>query len=107
MRLSVGPLPIAVNGTKVLLATQRRQRWCSVEAWREFVEFLAIGYGKGYQYAHDLDSKVADMQCLPDNLRDRKYFHPTLEGFERELRKRMDEIARSREESGKHESAKD
>jgi putative ATPase len=61
----------------------------------------AIGYGKGYQYAHDLDSKVAEMQCLPDNLRDRKYFHPTLEGFEQELRKRMDEIVRAREESAK------
>jgi len=68
----------------------------------------AIGYGKGYQYAHDLDSKVADMQCLPDNLRDRKYFHPTLEGFERQLRKRMDEIVRVREESAKdEESTKD
>ena len=59
----------------------------------------AFGYGKGYQYAHDLESKVADMQCLPDNLRDRRYFHPTGEGFERELRKRMEEIARGKEES--------
>jgi putative ATPase len=57
----------------------------------------AFGYGKAYQYAHDLESKVADMQCLPDNLRDRRYFHPTSEGFERELSKRMDEIARARE----------
>src|SRR5437868_644351 len=54
----------------------------------------AFGYGKGYQYAHDLESKVADMQCLPDNLRDRRYFHPTNEGFERELAKRMEEIER-------------
>lgn len=59
----------------------------------------AFGYGKGYQYAHDIESKVADMQCLPDNLRDRTYFHPTLEGFERELRKRMDEIVRARDEA--------
>lgn len=59
----------------------------------------AIGYGKGYQYAHDVESKVADMQCLPDNLRERSYFHPTLEGFERELRKRMDEIVRAREDA--------
>jgi putative ATPase len=56
----------------------------------------AFGYGKGYQYAHDLESKVADMQCLPDNLRDRRYFHPTGEGFERELGKRMEEIAGGR-----------
>jgi len=57
----------------------------------------AFGYGKGYQYAHDLESKVADMQCLPDNLRDRSYFHPTDEGFEHELRKRMEEIVRARQ----------
>src|ERR1700716_2144812 len=29
-----------------------------------------MGYGAGYQYAHDLEGKVADMQCLPDTLRD-------------------------------------
>jgi putative ATPase len=56
----------------------------------------AFGYGQGYQYAHDLESKVADMQCLPDNLRDRRYFHPTNEGFERELQKRMKEIVRAK-----------
>ena len=59
----------------------------------------AFGYGKGYQYAHDLESKVADMQCLPDNLRDRQYFHPTSEGFERELRKRMEEIVNARKQA--------
>ena len=57
----------------------------------------AFGYGQGYQYAHNLESKVADMQCLPDNLRDRRYFHPTNEGFERELSKRMEEITRARD----------
>jgi putative ATPase len=59
----------------------------------------AFGYGKGYQYAHDLQSKVADMHCLPDNLRARRYFHPTGEGFERELRQRMEAIVRGKEEA--------
>src|SRR3954462_7476645 len=59
----------------------------------------AFGYGKGYQYAPDLESKVADMQCLPNNLRDRRYFQPTGEGFENELRRRMEEIARAREQA--------
>jgi putative ATPase len=52
----------------------------------------SMGYGKGYQYAHDLDEKVADMQCLPDNLKDRSYYQPTAEGFEKELKKRWEEI---------------
>jgi putative ATPase len=55
-----------------------------------------MGYGKGYQYAHDLEAKVADMQCLPDNLRDRVYYRPTNEGIERRIRERMDETKRQR-----------
>jgi len=53
-----------------------------------------LGYGKGYQYAHDLENKVADMQCLPDNLRDRVYYRPTDQGVEKRIRDRMEEIKR-------------
>ena len=55
-----------------------------------------LDYGKGYQYAHDLDDKVADMQCLPDNLKDRRYYHPTNEGVEKRIRERMEEIRKKR-----------
>src|SRR5258708_11556204 len=55
-----------------------------------------LGYGQGYQYAHDLESKVADMQCLPDNLRDRVYYRPTNEGIEKRIRERMEEVKRQR-----------
>src|SRR5450631_2096372 len=58
-----------------------------------------LGYGQGYQYAHDLENKIADMQCLPDNLRDREYYHPTNEGVEKRIRERLEEIKRKR--SGK------
>ncbi len=51
-----------------------------------------LGYGKGYQYAHDTQDKVADMQCLPDSLRDRVYYHPTNEGVEKRIRERLEEI---------------
>ncbi len=53
-----------------------------------------LGYGKGYQYAHDADDKVAEMQCLPDSLRDRVYYHPTNEGVEKRIRERFEEIKR-------------
>jgi len=56
-----------------------------------------VGYGKGYQYAHDLESKVADMECMPDNLRGREYYHPTQEGREKLLAQRMEEIRRTKE----------
>jgi putative ATPase len=55
-----------------------------------------LDYGKGYQYAHDVESKVANMQCLPNNLRDRVYYRPTNEGIEKRIRDRMDEIKRLR-----------
>src|ERR1700682_338182 len=51
-----------------------------------------IGYGKGYQYAHNYEDKVTDMQCLPDNLAGRTYYQPTDPGFEQRLRQRLDEI---------------
>src|SRR5271156_5836233 len=53
-----------------------------------------LGYGRDYQYAHDTEQKVADMQCLPDSLRDRVYYHPTNEGVEKRIRERLEEIKR-------------
>jgi putative ATPase len=47
------------------------------------------GYGKGYQYAHDAPEKLTEMQCLPDNLKDRRYYHPTDQGFEKRLKEKM------------------
>ncbi len=52
----------------------------------------AFGYGEGYQYAHNLEAKVADMQCLPDNLKDRVYYHPTEEGIEKRIKARLEDI---------------
>src|SRR3979411_1609551 len=55
-----------------------------------------LGYGHGYQYAHDVEGKVANMQCLPDNLRDRVYYRPTNEGIEKRIHERLEEIRRQR-----------
>jgi putative ATPase len=55
-----------------------------------------LDYGKGYRYAHDEEDKVADMDCLPDALRGRCYFTPTLEGREKLLAQRLEEIRRIR-----------
>jgi putative ATPase len=66
-----------------------------------------VGYGEGYQYAHDLESKVADMDCLPDNLRGRRYYHPTIEGREKILGERLEEIRRLRDKARASEAAKE
>ncbi len=59
-----------------------------------------LGYSEGYRYAHDEEGKVADMDCLPDSLKGRSYYHPTQEGREKQLAARLEEIRRIR--SGKH-----
>jgi putative ATPase len=51
-----------------------------------------LGYGKDYQYAHNYEEKVTNMQCLPDNLAGRTWYKPTDQGFEQRLRARLDEI---------------
>jgi len=51
-----------------------------------------LGYGKDYQYAHNHQEKVSNMQCLPDNLVGRSWYKPTDQGFEARLRARLDEI---------------
>ncbi len=53
-----------------------------------------IGYGKGYQYAHDAEEKVTDMTCLPNSLAGRTYYQPTDQGFENRIRQRLEEIRR-------------
>ena len=51
-----------------------------------------LNYGKGYQYAHDAEDKLTDMQCLPDSLLGRTYYSPTEEGEEREWKARLDRV---------------
>jgi putative ATPase len=55
-----------------------------------------LGYGRGYEYAHDVEGKVADMECLPENLRGRVYYQPTEEGIEKRIRERLEEIRKVR-----------
>ena len=60
-----------------------------------------LDYGKGYVYAHDTEDKIADMECLPDNLRGRQYYHPGSQGFEPRFKERYEAIKKWREEHKK------
>jgi putative ATPase len=64
-----------------------------------------LGYGKDYQYAHDAENKVADMQCLPDTLRDRVYYRPTNEGVEKRISERLEEIKRLKQPASNRTSS--
>ena len=51
-----------------------------------------LNYGKGYQYAHDTSDKLTNMQCLPETLKDRRYYRPTEQGSEARVKQRMQQI---------------
>ena len=51
-----------------------------------------LNYGKGYQYAHDIEEKLTNMQCLPDSLLGKSYYRPTEEGFEVRYKERLRQI---------------
>jgi len=48
-----------------------------------------LGYGAGYQYAHDLEEGIARMPCLPDALAEREYYRPTGRGNEAKIAARL------------------
>ncbi len=61
-----------------------------------------LDYGKGYQYAHDAADRLTTMQCLPDSLLGREYYHPTEQGAEARYKNRLDQI---KEWKAKHREA--
>ncbi|HVG23667.1 MAG TPA: replication-associated recombination protein A [Thermoanaerobaculia bacterium] len=55
-----------------------------------------LGYGRGYQYAHDFDEQTAAMECLPDSLAGRRFYEPKNAGFEQTLRERLEKMRKAR-----------
>ena len=60
-----------------------------------------LGYSESYEYAHDNDDKLTTMVCLPDNLKDRRYYRPTQEGFEAKYSARLEQILNWKKEHRK------
>ena len=60
-----------------------------------------LDYGKGYQYAHDYDERITAMECLPDSLIGREYYHPTEQGSESRYKNRLEQIKQWKEEHKK------
>lgn len=51
-----------------------------------------LHYGEGYQYAHDTQEKLTNMKCMPESLKGREYYHPTIQGSEARVSKRLQDI---------------
>ncbi|MCY4588771.1 MAG: replication-associated recombination protein A [Bryobacterales bacterium] len=54
------------------------------------------GYGSGYRHAHHFEDAVTDMECLPESLRGRRYYHPTERGVEKRIAERLRELLRNK-----------
>ncbi|HXI03939.1 MAG TPA: replication-associated recombination protein A [Candidatus Saccharimonadales bacterium] len=59
-----------------------------------------VGYGKGYQHAHEYEEAVTDMDCLPPSVKGRRFYRPTDRGFEKTIRELMERRERIRRERG-------
>jgi len=55
-----------------------------------------LGYGRGYQYAHDFDEQTTSMDCLPESLSGRRFYEPKYVGLEREIRERLEKMRAAR-----------
>ena len=49
-----------------------------------------LGYGKEYKYPHDYPDHFVEEEYLPENLRGRTYYHPTEQGLEKEIKRRLE-----------------
>jgi putative ATPase len=56
-----------------------------------------LGYGKDYQYDHNVEGGVAlDQQCLPDALADSQFYEPTERGLEGQFREKLEALRAAR-----------
>jgi putative ATPase len=49
-----------------------------------------LGYGKGYQYAHDFPGHIVDLQYLPDEVKGTRYYEPDVNGYEARIKEWLD-----------------
>jgi len=55
-----------------------------------------LGYGGGYQYAHDFEDQTAAMECLPEALAGRRFYEPKNVGAESAIRERLEAMRSAR-----------
>jgi putative ATPase len=56
----------------------------------------ALGYGQGYEYAHDFEEGTSGLECLPERLRGRRYYDPRPVGYEKVIADRLKDLAEMR-----------
>jgi putative ATPase len=60
-----------------------------------------LGHGSGYRYAHDEpDAYAAGERYLPDDMPDRRYYHPTPRGLEQRIGEALERMRRGKSDEG-------
>ncbi|NLA27205.1 MAG: replication-associated recombination protein A [Firmicutes bacterium] len=65
-----------------------------------------LGHGKGYLYPHDHPGHFVDQRYLPPEMAGKRFYRPGTEGFERQIKDRLDELDRLRRAAAAHEKEK-
>ena len=55
------------------------------------------GYGENYKYAHDYNGNYVYQQYLPEEIKDSKYYNPTVNGFENKICDWINKIRKGRQ----------
>ena len=65
-----------------------------------------LGYAKGYKYPHQFEGHFVAETYLPEKLKERRYYIPGQQGFENEIKKRVEDWQKLKEQSSNAESKK-
>ncbi len=57
-----------------------------------------LGHGLGYKYAHNYKNHYVRQQYLPDELKDRVFYAPTEQGYEKIIKEHLERIKKEAEE---------
>src|SRR5688572_5938188 len=57
-----------------------------------------LGYGRGYEYAHDFEEQTTAMDCLPDQLLGKRFYEPKEIGAEKEMKERLERLRAARKQ---------
>ena len=57
---------------------------------------IKLGHGATYKYPHDYDESFVEQNYLPEELKNKKYYNPTVNGLELEIKKRIENLWREK-----------
>lgn len=55
-----------------------------------------IGYGKEYKYPHDFENNFMDENYFPEEMKNKQYYFPSSNGFEKTIKERLKEFWKSK-----------